>query len=224
MLRASLLRLGAEDHVALLTLHHIVSDGWSMGLLVREVTALYTSSPLPELPVQYADFAAWQRSWLQGEVLEREIDYWRGQLAGLPPVLELPTDRPLSLAHTSRGARGSLILPAPLSAALRALGQREGAILFMTLLAAFQSLLFRYTHQEDIAVGTPVAGRNRVEVEGLIGHFVHTLVLRTDLSGDPSFTAKNILPLAVTFSIGWGQCEPLRFLVKKALPMARHKI
>jgi amino acid adenylation domain-containing protein len=193
LVRVALLRLRQEEHVLLLTLHHIVFDGWSKDVLLRELLALYQAlsagkpSPLPPLPIQYADYSVRQRQETQGEGMERQLAYWKRQLAGSPGLLELPTDRPRALAQTSRGARGSLFLPAPLSAALRALSQREGATLFMTLLAAFQALLFRYTGQEDIAVGTPMAGRNRVEVEGLIGLFVNTLVLRTDLSGDPSF-------------------------------------
>ncbi|HVS00369.1 MAG TPA: amino acid adenylation domain-containing protein, partial [Thermoanaerobaculia bacterium] len=187
LLRGVLLRLAAEDHVAALTMHHIASDGWSMGILVREVTALYAASPLPELPVQYADFAVWQGSWLQGEVLEREISFWRGQLAGLPPLLELPTDRPRPTTQSYRGASRHLRLPAERLRQVRALGGREGATIFMVLLAGFQALLARYSRQQDLAVGTPVAGRNRLETEGLIGFFVNTLVLRGDLSGRPSF-------------------------------------
>ena len=171
-------------------MHHIASDGWSMGILVREVAALYAAfaagrpSPLPELPVQYADFAVWQSSWLQGEVLEREIAYWRQQLAGLPPLLELPTDRPRPAVQSFRGATRPVRLPAGLTGQMEALARREGATLFMVLLAGFQALLARTSGQEDLAVGSPIAGRNRVEIEGLIGFFVNTLVLRGDLSGD----------------------------------------
>ncbi|HYG62303.1 MAG TPA: amino acid adenylation domain-containing protein, partial [Thermoanaerobaculia bacterium] len=190
LLRGSLLRLGEMDHVVLLTLHHIVSDGWSMGILVREIAALYPAlaegrpSPLPELPVQYADYAVWQRSWLRGEVLENEIDFWRQQLAGLPALLELPTDRPRPAVLSHRGATRPVRLPAALTRQVEALGRREGVTLFMALLAAFQTLLARYSGQDDLAVGTPVAGRNRVETEGLIGLFVNTLVLRGDLTGN----------------------------------------
>ncbi len=193
LMRCSLLRLAERDHVAVLTLHHIVSDGWSMGLLVREVAALYAAlaagrpSPLPELPVQYADFALWQRSWLHGEVLENEIAWWRRQLAGLPPLLELPTDRPRPAAQSFRGATRPVWLPAELVRQAEALGRREGATLFMVLLAGFQALLARYSGQDDLAVGSPVAGRNRVETEGLIGFFVNTLILRGDLAGTPTF-------------------------------------
>ena len=163
-----------------------------MGILVREVAALYAAfaagrpSPLPELPVQYADFAVWQRSWLHGEVLEREIAFWRRQLAGLPPLLELPTDRPRPAVQSFRGAARPVRLPAGLTRQVEALGRREGATLFMVLLAAFQALLARYSGQDDLAVGSPVAGRNRVEIEGLIGFFVNTLVLRGDLAGEPA--------------------------------------
>ncbi|HEY2738874.1 MAG TPA: amino acid adenylation domain-containing protein, partial [Thermoanaerobaculia bacterium] len=193
LVRGALLRLAAEDSIVVLTLHHIVSDGWSMGILVREMTALYaafsagTPSPLPDLPVQYADFAAWQRSWLHGEVLEGEISFWRRQLAGLPPLLELPTDRPRSAARSSRGTARLVRLPAGLARQVQALGRSEGATLFMVLLAGFQALLARFSGQRDLAVGSPVAGRNRVEIEGLIGFFVNTLVLRGDLSGEPTF-------------------------------------
>ncbi|HKH43059.1 MAG TPA: amino acid adenylation domain-containing protein, partial [Thermoanaerobaculia bacterium] len=193
LLRGLLLRLAKEDHLAALTLHHIVSDGWSMGILVREVTALYTAfaagrpSPLAELPVQYADFAAWQRSWLRGEALESEISYWRRQLAGLPPLLDLPADRPRPAVQSYRGATRPVRLPSGLTRQIETLGRREGATLFMVLLAGFQALLARSSGQQDLAVGTPVAGRNRVEIEGLIGFFVNTLVLRGDLSREPTF-------------------------------------
>ncbi len=193
LLRASLLRLAEEDHVVLLTLHHIVGDGWSLGVLVREIAALYPAfaegrpSPLPELPVQYADYAVWQRSWLRGEVLEGEIGFWRRQLAGLPALLELPTDRPRPAVQSYRGAVRPVWLPAALARRIEELGRREGATPFMALLAAFQVLLARYSGQDDLAVGSPVAGRDRVETEGLIGLFVNTLVLRGDLAGEPTF-------------------------------------
>ena len=193
LLRASLLKLAGEDHIATLTMHHIVGDGWSLGVLVREVAALYEAfvadqpSPLPELPIQYADFAAWQREWLSGEVLEQELDYWRRQLAGAPATLKLPTDRARPSVQTHRGASYNFTLPAPLSAALRQLSRQEGATLFMTLLAAWQLLLSRHAGQEDVVVGTPIANRTRSETESLIGFFVNTLALRADLSGAPTF-------------------------------------
>ncbi len=192
LLRAFLVRLAAEDHILLLTLHHIISDGWSMGILYRELSALYKSfcngrpSPLPELPIQYVDFAQWQREWLQGEVLESQGTYWKERLANLP-VLQLPTDRPRPAVQSYHGARQSLVLTDELCEALKVLSQKERASLFMTLLAAFNVLLCRYSGQEDIVVGTPIASRNRVAIEPLIGFFVNTLVLRTDLSGDPTF-------------------------------------
>jgi amino acid adenylation domain-containing protein/non-ribosomal peptide synthase protein (TIGR01720 family) len=193
LLRATLVRLDDEDHVLLLTLHHVVSDGWSMGVLVREVFALYDAfsrgapSPLPELPVQYADFAVWQRRWLSGETLERQLAWWSERLAGAPPLLELPTDRPRPALPRHRGAACSLHVDAALAGELRALGRREGATLFMTLLAGFAVVLGRWAGQEDVVVGTPIAGRTRRETEGLIGFFLNTLALRTDLSGDPGF-------------------------------------
>src|SRR5919107_315171 len=192
LFRARLLRLGEEEHLLLLSVHHAVSDGWSMGVFWRELSALYGAfsrgepSPLPELPVQYADYALWQRRWLDGEVLEGQLGYWRERLAGLSP-LELPTDRPRPAVRSHLGARQELMLPEPLTRTLKDLARREGTTLFMVLLGAFQALLARYSGQEDIAVGSPIAGRNQAETEGLIGFFVNTLVMRTDLSGDPTF-------------------------------------
>ena len=194
LLRARLLRLGDSEHVALFSVHHIVSDAWSMGVLVRELGEIYSAfsagkpSPLPELTIQYADFSDWQRKQLQDELLEEQLAYWKKQLAGLT-VLELPTDRPRQAGRTLAGAAQSFALPAPLSASLKALAQQENATLFMLLLALFQVLLYRYAQQEDIVVGTPIANRNRREIEPLIGFFVNTLVLRIDLSGRPSFRA-----------------------------------
>jgi amino acid adenylation domain-containing protein len=193
LLRLVLVRLGESSHALLSTMHHIVSDGWSTGILIRELSALYQAflagrgSPLPELPIQYADFAVWQRGWLSGEVLEGELAYWRRQLAGAPPVLELPTDRPRPAVRRGRGAREAFALPAESLAGLRALAREQGATLFMGLLAGFAALLWRYSGQGDVTIGTPIAGRTRVEVEWLIGFFVNTLVVRVDLSGDPSF-------------------------------------
>ena len=193
LMRARLLQLHAAEHVLLLTLHHIVSDGWSMGVLFRELSVLYeafsqgAASPLPPLQVQYADYAVWQRGWLTGEVLEDQLGYWRKQLEGASQVLELPTDQPRPVVPTFRGGRRSLTLSPELSEGLKRLSQSEGVTLFMTLLAAFQTLLYRYTGQEDLVVGSPIANRNRAEIEGLIGFFANTLVLRTDLSGNPTF-------------------------------------
>ncbi|HEX8335217.1 MAG TPA: condensation domain-containing protein, partial [Pyrinomonadaceae bacterium] len=193
LMRAGVLRLGEEEHVLLLTMHHIISDAWSVSVLVRELAAVYEAysrgaeSPLPEPPIQYSDYALWQREYLAGEVLERELDYWRRQLAGAPPLLALPTDRPRPAAGSFRGAAVPLALSAELTGALRRVGQREGRTLFMLLLAAFKALLARYTNQTDITVGTPVAGRTQAETKDLIGFFVNTLALRTDLNGDPTF-------------------------------------
>ena len=194
LVRAMVLRLDENEHVGVLTTHHIVSDGWSGGILIREMAALYEGfcsgrpTPLPELPIQYADFAHWQRQWLQGEVLETQLGYWKQQLGAAPPLLELPTDRPRPIVQTFRGARQSLALPKNISDQLKALSRQQGVTLFMTLLAAFKVLLHSYTSQDDIIIGTPIANRNRLEIEGLIGFFVNTLVLRTDLSGDPDFS------------------------------------
>ncbi len=193
MLRVSVLRLGEGEHIVLLTLHHIVSDAWSMGVLVREVAALYRAysqgepSPLAELPVQYADYAAWQREWLTGDVLESQLSYWRGQLGGGLPVLELPTDHPRPSVQSYRGGQLSFTVGEEVTEKLKALSRREGATLFMTLLGAFQLLLMRYSGQEDVIVGTDIANRTRTELEALIGFFINQLVLRTDLSGDPTF-------------------------------------
>ncbi len=187
LLRVLLLRFSAGEHEAVLTMHHIASDGWSLGVLVREVEALYGGRSLPDLPVQYGDFARWQQAHRSGAALESQVAYWRGQLAGSPGVLELPVDHPRPAVQSFRGARRGFAVPAELSAALRALSRSRGATLFMTLLAGFEALLWRWTGQRDLSVGTPVAGRTRVETEELIGFFVNTLVLRTELSGGWSF-------------------------------------
>ncbi|MEQ8997811.1 MAG: amino acid adenylation domain-containing protein [Coleofasciculus sp. B1-GNL1-01] len=193
LLRITLVRLDEAEYVALLTMHHIVSDAWSTGILIRELSTLYEAfstgqpSPLPELPIQYADFAAWQRQWLQGEVLDNQLSYWRQQLKGAPPILELPTDRTRPAVQTFRGTTQSFIIPQALTEALKDLSKREDVTLFMTLLAAFNTLLYRYTGQEDILVGSPIANRNRREIDGLIGFFVNTLVMRTHLGDSPSF-------------------------------------
>ncbi len=192
LVRTSLFRLAPQDHVLVSTLHHIVSDGWSMTVLIREMAALYEAfcdgrpSPLPELPVQYADYALWQRGWLQGAVLAAEIEWWRARLAGVP-ALQLPTDRPRLPVETFRGRQRPAGISAEMTGALHELSRREGVTLFMTLLAAFQTMLLRYSGQTDLAVGSPIANRNRSETEGVIGFFVNTLVLRTDLSCDPTF-------------------------------------
>ncbi|HEX7241304.1 MAG TPA: amino acid adenylation domain-containing protein, partial [Longimicrobiaceae bacterium] len=193
LLRAALFRPGEEDHVLCLTLHHIVGDGWSLRVLVRELSALYAAfsrgeAPrLPELPIQYADYAVWQREWLSGEVLEAQLAYWRERLAGAPPLLEVSTDRPRTVDPDARAGSHRFALAPETTRGLRALGRREGATLFMTLLAGWQALLDRYAGQEDVVVGSPVAGRTRRETEGLVGFFVNLLALRADLSGDPTW-------------------------------------
>jgi amino acid adenylation domain-containing protein len=192
-LRAVLLQAGAGRQALLLVMHHIVTDGWSLELMARELATLYrtrregSGEELPELPLQYADFSQWQREWLRGPVLEAQLAYWRAQLAGAPMVLELPADRPRPAVQTSRGANHRFALEPALTAQLQALSTQEGVTLFATLLSAFQVLLHRYSGQEDLLVGSPVANRGRLELEGLVGFFVNTLVLRARLGGDPSF-------------------------------------
>jgi amino acid adenylation domain-containing protein len=194
LLRASILQLGTDDHVLILTAHHIVSDGWSMAIFINELGELYRAfdagqpSSLAPLPVQYADFAVWQRGWLQGTRLDAQLEYWKGNLAGAS-ALQLPLDRPRPAVPGSDGALEMLTLAPGVLAGLKALSQAEGATLFMTLLAGFDVLLARYSGQDDITVGTPIANRTRAEIEGLIGCFVNALVMRTDLSGDPTVRA-----------------------------------
>ncbi|HEX8272116.1 MAG TPA: amino acid adenylation domain-containing protein, partial [Longimicrobiaceae bacterium] len=193
LFRASLLRLAGDEHVLLLALHHVVGDGWSMGVVFRELSALYAASaegrpsPLPAPALQYADYAVWQRGWLAGGALERQLDFWRGRLAGAPPALDLPSDRPRPPSWSTDGALHPFAVSASTRAALAAVARREGATLFMTLLAAWQLLLARYADQDDVVVGTPIAGRTHRATEELVGFFVNTLALRTDLSGDPGF-------------------------------------
>ncbi|MFJ9381852.1 amino acid adenylation domain-containing protein, partial [Streptomyces sp. NPDC101455] len=193
LVRATLIRLTADEHVLALAMHHIVTDEWSDHIFQRELSALYEAfragepDPLPPLSVQYADFAVWQREWLTGAVLDGQLAYWQEKLSDLP-VLDLPTDRPHPATRTSAGAVAAFTVPEETAEALRALSRAHGSTMFMTLLAAFDVLLGRYAGSEDVVVGTPVANRNRAETEDLIGFFVNTLVLRTDLSGDPSFT------------------------------------
>jgi amino acid adenylation domain-containing protein len=193
LLDTKLIRLGAEDHNLFLVMHHIVTDAWSTALLIRELVALYEAfranepSPLGELPIQYADFAVWQREFLSGETLEKQLSYWKHQLAGTPAMLELPLDRPRPSVQSFRGAFESFDLSANLNAALKDLARQEGATLFMALLAAFQILLWRHTRQDDIVIGAPIANRTRKETESLIGFFVNTLVMRTALTADLTF-------------------------------------
>jgi len=194
LLRVKLLQLGEQEHVLLLTMHHIVTDGWSMGVVVREIAKLYEAQlkneegGLPELAVQYADYAVWQRARLQGEVMEQQIDYWRKQLAGVP-VLDVPTDYVRGAVESQAGATIEWSLPEEMGRQLKELSRKEGVTLFMALLAGFQLLLSRYTGQQDIAVGSPIAGRTRTDTDNLIGFFVNTLVLRSRMSGTMSFRA-----------------------------------
>ncbi len=217
LLRSRLLRLDAAEHVLLLTLHHIVSDRWSMGVLMGELAALYTRQPLPPLPLQYADYAVWQREWLQGEVLERQLAYWRERLAELP-ALRLPADfrRPARPVH--RGGQVEIDIPADLAAALRQLGRDAGATLFMTLLAAFLIVMARYSGEEDVAVGTAVANRGRRELEGMIGFFVNTLVLRASLAGEPTFRELLARVREVTLGAYDHQDLPFERLVEELRP------
>src|SRR5205085_2337047 len=193
LIRSRLLRLGEEDYLFLLTLHHIVSDGWSMGLLFQELNIIYPEfvmgrpSPLPDLQIQYADFAEWQRKSLQGQVLEKQLAYWKGRLSGLTS-LELPADRGRPAITSFRGGELPLHLEEELVKSLHKVSADHNATLFMTLLAAFQLLLHRYTGQDDIAVGSPVANRNWAEIEGLIGFFVNSLVMRTGFADGLSFS------------------------------------
>ncbi len=192
LMRITLLRLNDTEHVVFMTMHHIISDGWSLVVFIRELAALYEAfsegkpSPLPDPLIQYVDYVHWQRDWLRGEVLESQLDYWEAQLARAP-ALDLPTDRPRPAIQTSKGANQWFELTSSLHRMLEELSRSENTTLFMTLMAALQALLHRYTDQEDISVGTPIANRNRSETEGLIGFLLNTLVIRTDLSGDPTF-------------------------------------
>ncbi|WP_017317669.1 non-ribosomal peptide synthetase [Mastigocladopsis repens] len=224
LVRVTLLQLSEAEHILLLTMHHIICDRWSFGVLIREVAALYEAftngqrSPLSELSIQYADYAIWQRQWLVGEVLEKQTSYWLQQLDNAPTLLELFTDRPRPAVMTYQGAKQSFVLPKQLSEALKALSQQEGTTLFMTLLAAFKTLLYHYTQQEDILVGTPIAGRNRAELEGLIGFFVNTLVLRTCLADNPSFRELLGRVREVTLGAYAHQDLPFEQLVEKLHP------
>ncbi|MEM9271684.1 MAG: amino acid adenylation domain-containing protein [Cyanobacteria bacterium P01_F01_bin.143] len=193
LFRAQIFCLAPQEHILLLSMHHIISDGWSTEILLKEIEVLYKAflagkpSPLPEISIQYKDFAQWQQKWLQREVLDNQISYWKRQLKDIPAALQLPTDRPRPTIQTSNGARLSIELDKEVIAKLKEIAPQEGVTLFMLLLAAFQAFLYRYTRQDDIAVGSPIANRDREEVRGVVGFFVNTLVLRTDLSGNPSF-------------------------------------
>ena len=215
LFRGTLLRAAAGDHLLVLVMHHIVSDGWSRGVLYRELGALYEafaagkSSPLAELPIQYGDFAAWQRAWLQEPVLASQVAYWTKQLAAPVPVLDLPTDRPRPPQQTFKGATNAFRIPPALAERIRTLGAAEDATPFVVLLAAFNTLLSRYSGQQDIIVGSPAAGRTRLETEELIGFFVNTLALRSDLSGNPSF--RGLLQRTRTMALDAFQYQDLPF-------------
>jgi amino acid adenylation domain-containing protein len=224
LLRLTLLQTGDQEHLLVVCIHHIVSDGWSSRVLIRELVTLYesfsTQQPprLAELSIQYADYARWQREWLQGDVLQAQLDYWRRQLAGAPAVLELPIAKPRPAVQTFHGAREQHMLPKSIAVAIDELSRRENVTQFMILLGAFQVLLSRYSNQEDIVVGTPIAGRGRIETEELIGFFVNTLVLRTDLSGNPSF--QELLKRVREVSLGAAAHQDLPFekLVEELQP------
>jgi len=224
LLRVKLIKLAQTEHVLVLTMHQIISDNWSMGIFVQELASLYTAfsngelSPLNDLPIQYADFAVWQRQWLQGEVLETQLSYWKRQLVDAPVMLELPTDQLRPPIQTLHGARQSLVLSQPLSKALEELSQQENVTLSVTLLAAFKTLLYRYTGQVDILVGSPVDNRNRAEVEGLMGLFVNTLVLRTNLTGNPTFREVLQQVKQVTLDAYAHQDLPFEKLVEELAP------
>ncbi|HET7624857.1 MAG TPA: amino acid adenylation domain-containing protein [Verrucomicrobiae bacterium] len=224
LLRAALLRLGETEHLFLLNLHHIVSDEWSLKVCFKELTALYEARVknhpprLPELPIQYADYALWQRESLSGEIVENQLAYWRERLRGNPPVLELPTDRPRAALPTFSGGSESRELPAELCRAVCEFAERRGGSSFMVLLAAFKTLLHRYTRQNDIVVGTPVAGRTRIETEGLIGFFVNTLLLRTDFSENPTFEELFLRIRETTLGAISNQDLPFEKLVEELRP------
>src|SRR5581483_6823229 len=223
LVRSMLLRWSLQEHLLLLTLHHIIADGWSELVLVRELSTLYQAyvagepSPLAPLALQYADFALWQRGWLQGEVLEDHLAYWRKQLAQVP-ALELPTDHPRPSVQSFEGAAQSMYLSSQLQQEVQALGQREGVTLFMVLLATFQVLLARYSGQSDFAIGTPIANRTHSQLEGLIGFFVNTLVLRADLSDNPTFTELLARVREVTLGAYAHQDLPFEKLVEVLQP------
>src|ERR1043166_8718404 len=224
LLRSLLLRLGPGDYVLLVTMHPIVSDGWSAGVFMRELSVLYEancqgrSAQLPELPIQYADYAVWQRERLQGEFLAGQLGYWREQLKGLRPLLELPADGVRPAVQRYRGAYQSFQVRGPVVAGLRGLSEQAGVTQFMTLLAAFAVLLWRYTGEREVVVGTPIAGRTRAETEGLIGFFVNTLVLRTQLSGELSFAELLQRVREVTLGAYAHQELPFEKLVEELQP------
>ncbi|WP_027248867.1 non-ribosomal peptide synthetase [Planktothrix agardhii] len=224
LIRANLVILSETEHILLVCMHHIVSDGWSMGVFLQELTDLYNAyiqnqpSSLKPLPIQYGDYTLWQKQWLQGDILQRQLDYWQKQLADAPALLSLPTDRPRPAVQSFAGGHLPFTLSWELSQKLSQLTQEQGVTLFMTLLTAFDVLLYRYTEQEDILIGTPIANRNRSELEGLIGFFVNTLVLRTDLSGNPSFNELLIRVREMAMDAYTHQDLPFEMLVEVLQP------
>ncbi|MCA1566173.1 MAG: condensation domain-containing protein [Acidobacteria bacterium] len=223
-LRVKVARLNEQDHVILFTMHHIASDMWSLNIFAREIMALYDAfsqgkpSPLPELAVQYADFAVWQREWLRGETFEKQLAYWKEHLTGAPALLKLPTDRPRPPVQSFRGASRPFTLSKELSEAFSALTRQEDVTLFMSLLAAFDALLYRYTGQTDIVVGTPMAGRNQSETEAIIGFFVNTLALRTKLAGELTFRQLLKVTREVALGASAHQDFPFERLVEELQP------
>ncbi|MEW6738012.1 MAG: condensation domain-containing protein, partial [Acidobacteriota bacterium] len=224
LVRATLLHINEKEHGFLCSMHHIVSDGWSTGLMIHEFALLYEafscgkSSPLPELTIQYADFAIWQREWLSGKVLATKLDYWKRQLSNATPILALPTDRPRTASHFFQGNVHSIILSQQLSYELKSICQHEEVTMFMTLLAAFKLLLYRYSFQEDILVGTPIAGRNYPEIENLIGFFVNTLVLRTQLKEEMCFRKLLAQVRKITLAAYQHQDVPFEMIVEVLQP------
>nr|ABI26078.1 OciB [Planktothrix agardhii NIVA-CYA 116] len=224
LIRANLVILSETEHILLVCMHHIVSDGWSMGVFLQELTDLYNAyiqnqpSSLKPLPIQYGDYTLWQKQWLQGDILQRQLDYWQKQLADAPALLSLPTDRPRPAVQSFAGAHLPFTLSWELRQKLTQLTQEQGVTLFMTLLTAFDILLYRYTEQEDILIGTPITNRNRSELEGLIGFFVNTLVLRTDLSGNPSFNELLIRVREMAMDAYTHQDLPFEMLVEVLQP------
>ncbi|MFP2933000.1 amino acid adenylation domain-containing protein, partial [Pyxidicoccus sp. 3LG] len=224
LLRVTLVKLAPDDHALLLCMHHIISDGWSTGVLVREVAALYETfrrglpSPLPELPMRYTDYALWQRGWMSGEALRAQLGWWKEQLGGAPHTLEVPGDKPRPASLSHRGALAPIHLPPALSQALEALAQREGVTPFMLLLAAFQTLLHRYSGQDDVLVGSPIAGRRHAQTEGLIGFFVNTLVLRARFT--PGLTFRELLAQVKDMTLGAYEHQDVPFerLVEELQP------
>ncbi|MFB2839283.1 amino acid adenylation domain-containing protein, partial [Floridanema evergladense] len=224
LIRITLINKSETEHILIICMHHIISDGWSIGVFVQELAALYNAdiqnqpSPLTPLPIQYADFAIWQREWLSGEVLETQLSYWKQQLADTPALLSLPTDRQRPAVQTYTGAHQKFALSSDLTEKLTQLSQEQGVTLFMTLLAGFNTLLYRYTGQSDIVVGSPIANRNHSEIEGLIGFFVNTLVLRTDLAENPSFTELIHRVKEVSLAAYTHQDLPFEMLVEAVAP------